>query len=80
MALTHSHFCKHCDHTWSCVDDPCLLDFVDMRYEVKNHGCEEQKDYKKKMGRMLRGAGAPCIYNCSRPCSHPRAKNKKEAA
>ncbi len=76
MPLTHSHSCKHCDTTWSCIgEEPwgCLLE----GYEVKHHGCEEQLAYSKKMGRLLRNAGAKCIYNCGGPCPHPR---QKEAA
>ncbi len=77
MPLTHSHFCKHCDKTWSCIDDPCLLEFVDGKgYEVRYHGCAEQLEYKKKMGRMLRGAGKRCIYNCTGPCHHPKFREK----
>lgn len=79
MAFTHAHWCKRCDQTWSCIDDPCLWDFVDAKYEVRRHGCPEQLEYSKKMGRLLRGAGALCIYNCLKPCSHPKQKEKKVA-
>ena len=78
MALTHSHFCKYCDTTWSCVgEEPygCLLE----GYEIRNHGCEEREAYRKKMANLLRAASGKCKYGCSRPCSHPKG-GKKEAA
>jgi len=66
--MTHIHFCKHCDITWSCQQVECTLPVCGYRFTtVKNHGCEEQKEFSKRMAIMLSDRGQATIELTSNP-------------
>jgi hypothetical protein len=67
--MTHSHFCKHCDSTWSCTEYICSGE-----YDVK-HECGERERDNRRLVRMLRGS--ICKYKCSSKCSHPPLDDRK---
>jgi hypothetical protein len=68
--MTHSHWCKWCDTTWSCVDD------CGQAYEFKKHGCEEERRMRKRVAALLSG-NTGCKYGCTKECNHP-PKEKEE--
>lgn len=64
MPLSHSHYCKHCDRTFTCRR-LCGFD----RDISKVHDCDDRKRYVKAMAKAMSHAGCPqgCI---SLPCRH----------
>lgn len=67
--ITHSHYCKHCDRSYTCKSNPCLINGYDIS---KLHKCNEAKVYRKRMVIMLSAGDKPkCKYNCDRECYHP---------
>ena len=69
--VSHNHFCKHCELSWSCTscNDPD-------EYDVRQHGCEPQRQYRIRMAILMGLPNRKCQYGCSRPCDHPRIERK----
>jgi hypothetical protein len=78
--LTHNHFCKHCNRTFTCHSNPCLIPGDGIKigkdkpkfpnYDIsKIHQCQQGKVNRKRMAVML-GDTAKCLYGCDKPCNH----------
>jgi hypothetical protein len=81
IALTHSHYCKHCNNTFTCKSSPCIIPGDTVKdgkdkpkypnYDIsKIHPCREGKQARKRMAIML-GDKPTCIYGCDKNCNHP---------
>jgi hypothetical protein len=65
--ISHNHLCRHCDMSWNCRKVPTHVRDTDCdSYEVKKHGCVQQKAYTKRMMGMM-FSDMKCQYNCSSP-------------
>lgn len=70
MPVTHSHYCKHCERTYSCkLGLDCLLPGYDIS---KIHNCGERERYARQIARIVADYPA-CPYKCEKlPCVHDK--------
>ena len=80
--VLHSHYCSHCNHTFTCRSNPCLIPGKPLKigdskpmypnYDIsKLHKCNEATKYRKMIAAML-GDKSKCNYGCTKDCSHPK--------
>ena len=69
--VTHSHYCKHCNRSYTCKSNPCLIGSYDIS---KLHKCIEAMEYRKRMAIML-SYEPICKHNCKRLCNHPKLES-----
>ena len=50
--LSHSHFCKHCDKTWTC-DNCSKTEWYDIRDASRVHDCWQRKYFAHQMRAAL---------------------------
>lgn len=83
MSITHTHYCKHCDRTFSHTDELALDDrpviartCVEMRDISKIHACDEAMAYRKAVAIRMSMSDKGCIMHCGKEgCSHVMTKS-----
>ena len=69
MQLTHSHYCKHCDHTWQ---DTCEEDRYDLSFL---HDCKARYVNGLRLRHILEPE--KCVHGCNlNPCPHVKVEQE----